>query len=298
MSSSRSVAQEMSPRRTDEPELAGQRGRRLAGGETHEVDQREAVRFDRRTVTERQLEPRDRIAVARLAAKHLVIDQFAQRPDRRVLVGDPGQQQFLDARGPRPGCRTLVREIVGESVEQAIDIGAQPRLEVREGSLHGARPVIGFVAGDQEVADLVEQPERGDVAGLDRRRSGRTSRVHPIGQATQAVGVGHDEVAARPDQRTLDGIARPRLAPDVELMGIPNSGGVAHRGSIARPPRVHSNGSVLRPRRPRRGGRRRRDRSRVGAARARTDRSHTPMAGSGPVATSSGRDRRPVPRAT
>ena len=134
----------------------------------------------------------------------------------------------------RLGRRSRPREFLAEPVEQAARIRSEAPFEVRHGRLHRARPDGRLVAGDEQVADLVEQPERADLAGLDRRRAGVPCPVHPAGEAADAGRVGHDEVAVGPDQRPVDPVELACLAPHVEGAEI------AHRGSIARPPAGHA----------------------------------------------------------
>ena len=121
----------------------------------------------------------------------------------------------------------LPREFLTEPVEQTVRVRTESRLEVVQRRLHRSRPAISLVAGDQEVTDLVEQAQGPDLAGLDRRGAGDPGDVHPVGQASNAGRVGHDEVAADPDQRAAQGVPLTRLAADVEVTGL------GHRRSMA-----------------------------------------------------------------
>ena len=143
MSASRSGAEEAGPVRPDVAQLAGQRGGGAAGGRPHQLDQREAAVLHRRAVGEGPLEPLDRVAIAGPLDEGRVVDQLLeQRPDRRVLVRDPGQQQLLEPMEGRLGRRSRPRELLAEPVEQAARVGSETRLEVRHGRLHRARPAV------------------------------------------------------------------------------------------------------------------------------------------------------------
>ena len=80
----------------DVAELAEQRRRGVAGGRPHELDERDAARPERWAVGEDPLQPGDGLVVARPVGEDPVVDELAQRPDGRVLVGDPGQEQLLE----------------------------------------------------------------------------------------------------------------------------------------------------------------------------------------------------------
>jgi hypothetical protein len=128
------------------------------------------------------------------------------------------------------GLGPLAGELLAEAVEETTRIRTEAVLEIGKGGPDGARPAIRLVAGDQEVADLVEQAERPDLAGLDRRRARLPQDVHPRCEAADAGRVGDDQVAARPDQRHLDGVPIARLASDMER---PEVAGLAHPRSMA-----------------------------------------------------------------
>ena len=131
------------------------------------------------------------------------------------------------------GLGALARELLAEPVEQADRVGTEAVLEVGQGGPDRAGPAFRLVAGDEQVADLVEQAERPDLAGLDRRRARFAQDVHPRGETADPGRVGDDQVAARPDQRLVDRVPLARLAPDVERHEV---AGLAHRRSMARPP--------------------------------------------------------------
>ena len=114
----------------------------------------------------------------------------------------------------------------------------------------------------------MQQPERDDLAGPDRRRPGRPDRVHPGGEVTDRGEVGDDEIAACPEQRVVDLVALARRPAHMEL---------AHR-----PTGWHAGSARVRPRAPPSVARRRRARWRAAAARARTGRTRRSTAGPGP----------------
>ena len=273
-------SQERRPMGPDVAELAGQRGRGVPSRRAHQLDQRDPGVVHRRAVGEGRLEAVDRIPIARTFEQGLVVDELADRSDRRVLVGHAGQEQFLEALGGGFRLGAEARELLPEPVEQAPGVGPEARLEVGQGGRQGVGPAIGHVPGDEQVSDLVEQPERADVTGLDRRRAGGPGDVHPVGETADPAPVGDDQVAARADQRTVDRISLAGLPPDVEVPTDPIVAGLAHRGSMARPPRVHRGRPSVRRRHPRPDARRRRVRSRGAAIRVPTGRSRRSTAGS------------------
>ena len=103
-----------------------------------------------------------------------------------------------------------------EPVEQRVSLGTEPCLEVDDRTRHRAGPSIGLVAPDDQVPDLVEQAQRGDVAGTDRGSAGRAFGVHPVGQPAHARDVGDDEVAPAVDQCSVDRVPFARGPLDVE----------------------------------------------------------------------------------
>ena len=129
------------------------------------------------------------------------------------------------------GLLVLSRELLAESVEETDRVGAQPVLEVRQRGTDRPRPSFRLVPGDHEVPDLVEETERPDLSGLDRRRSRLAEEVHPCRKPADACRIGDDEIAAGPDQRPVDRISLARLTTDMER---PVVAWLAHRRSIAR----------------------------------------------------------------
>ena len=219
------VPEEDPPGRLDEPQLAGQRGGCLAGGQAHELEQREAVPVEPGPAGERGLEMLDRVAIAGALRERPIVDQLLERADRGVLVGDARQQQLLEAVLGRLGLRSTTRELLAKAVEQALGVRSEIRLQAGQRGGHRAGLALRLVARDEQVADLVEQTQRADVTGLDRRLVERPGAVHPARQAAHARQVGDDQIAADAEQWAADAVSLARLAPDVE---------VAHQRSIAR----------------------------------------------------------------
>ena len=113
------VAEERPPVLADIQQLAGQRGGRVPGRRPHDLEQRLATLGDGRPVREDGFEPGDRLAVARPAGQAAVVHELAQRPQRRVLVGDTREQQLLESVARRLRGRADAREFLPEPVEQA-----------------------------------------------------------------------------------------------------------------------------------------------------------------------------------
>ena len=202
---------------TDVAQLPGEGCRGVAGRQSHQLDQRRALQLARRAVGKDRLEAGDRLCVPCPLGDPAVVDQLVQRAKRRVLVGDPGQQELLETmgRGLRNGA--AAREFLGESIQKADAVGAQPGSELGHGGAHGARPPARLVARDQQVADLMEQAHRADLAGLDGRRAACSIKVHPGGQAADPRRIRDDQIAPRPDQCSTDRVPFPRFAAEVKV---------------------------------------------------------------------------------
>ena len=67
--------------------------------------------------------PASQVVVARPVAEDPVVDQLAQRSERRVLVGDADQQQLFEAVDGRFGLRPDAREGGGEAIEDEVGVG-------------------------------------------------------------------------------------------------------------------------------------------------------------------------------
>ena len=193
-------------------------------------------------------------------------DSACPRPARgrrraRGAGRSPGSRwRSASAAAPRGGAsaapgRALPRELLTEPVEQAARVGTEPRLEVVQRRLHRSRPPLRLVRGDQQVSELVEEPQRADVAGLDRRAARRPRRGSSGPRAGGCRRVGDHQVAAGPDQGAIDGVSLAWLAADVEgpealgarggAEGRGRRGG-AHRRSMARAPVRHGVGRGVR----------------------------------------------------
>ena len=68
------------------------------------------------------------------------------------------------------GSGPTARELLAEAVEQALGVRPRARSSCQRGG-HRAGPAVRLVARDEQVADLVEEPQRADVTGLDRGSS-------------------------------------------------------------------------------------------------------------------------------
>ena len=151
----------------------GAPGARISSMSDSAVDRRSAAR--RRTTASR---PAIASAVAGALGQRPVVDQLAQRSERRVLVGDPGQEQLLEPMvgglglGPRPGNSWPKRS---SSRRGRPGRAARSRSARAAAMAPGRSPLL--VAGDEDVADLVEQAEGRDLAGADRRRARRLGRA-------------------------------------------------------------------------------------------------------------------------
>jgi hypothetical protein len=210
------VAEQRAPGRPDEPQLAGEGRRRASCRQPDELDQRQAVAIERRPCRERRLEAGDGFAVAGAPREVTVIHELEQGIRCRVLVGDPGEQELLEAgrRWLRLGADP--RELRAEPVEQPACLTRADRvLEVDKRGRDGAGHPKGFVAVDQQVADLVDEAQRRDVAGLDGR-SGRSQGVHRGREPADPGEVGGDQVALRADERAADPVSDACLAAEVE----------------------------------------------------------------------------------
>jgi hypothetical protein len=101
-----------------------------------------------------------------------------------------------------------------------------------QGGRHRSGLDIRLVARDEEVTDLVEEPESSDLARLDGWRAGSSGSIHPVGQPADSGHIADHEIPAHADERPADGVPVARLAANVEISGVD------HRRSIARAPRV------------------------------------------------------------
>ena len=161
-------------------------------------------------------QPGDDLVVAGPFADHPVVDQLAQRPERRVLVGDPDQQQLFEAHGWRLRLRADTGERAREAIEDEIQVVPEVAPDVAQRPGHAAAPERLESRG-QEVSDFVEQPESDDVAGTDRRGPRLPDRVHARGEVADRGQVGDEEIAAGPEQRVVDLVALARGPANVEL---------------------------------------------------------------------------------
>ena len=149
-----------------------------------------------------RLEPRDRLAVAGALASGRSSTSSRSGPMRRVLVGDPGQQQLLEAVRRRLGLRAAARELLAEPVEQPVGVRAEARLEIGQGGRGSRR------AG--------APPRTGRSAGGRPRGAGRARRSRRPGPTARR------RLARRSSARPAGGSRRGRRRPG--RRGVPSSG--------------------------------------------------------------------------
>ena len=265
-------AEDGGPVLADVAQLAGQRGRDVAGRGPQQLDElgaRPVGELQAPVGVEGPLEPGDQ--------RRRSASPRGGRCRRRARAAAPGpgsRWRSASAAAPRGGATG------GSGSGPTPGNAAANRSRTRSASSPRSRrmsrsaPAIAPAPsasnrGGQQVRDLVEQAERHDLAGPDRRRPRRPDRVHPRGEMPDRGEVGDDEVAAGAEERVVDRVALARRPAHMEL---------AHR-----PEGWHAVPACVRPRAPRSVGRRRRGRWRGGAARARTGRTRRSMTGRAPV---------------
>jgi hypothetical protein len=174
------AAQQRRPAVADVAELAGEGRGRGRGGGAQQLDQRLAIGSESGLGGEELLERGERRAVVRLALQRAVVEQLAERLGGRVRVRQPGQEELLEGEVARFG-RT--RELALEGPQQALRlaVAAFPG-DGRQRVAEGGRTDLGLVALDEVMEDLVQQPQRVELPGLDhrgaRRGAGQARAVH------------------------------------------------------------------------------------------------------------------------
>ena len=118
------IPEQLAPVVADVPQLAGQRRRVGAGRRAEQLEQRRAVAADARQPCLVALDRGDG-RIAPRGPERGVVDQHPQRSRGGVLVGDPDEQQLLEAGGGR--ARLDVRELGTDIVEQAARLGGTER---------------------------------------------------------------------------------------------------------------------------------------------------------------------------
>src|SRR6185503_13181560 len=228
-------AQDPCPLVADVAQLPREGCRRVASRGTEQLDERgprPIADVEQLPFAEDALESGDRLLVARSFREDPVVDQLAQRPDRRVLVADPGQQEFLQLDRTRFGFRPDPRERGAEAVQEPVEVIAKASADVT----HRGRHVRIRLAPDEQVADLVEEAERADVAGGDAGRLWRPGLVHPLGEGADRREIGDRQVATEPEQRVVDAVALAGGPADVEVARTVEGPvrGAVHRRRMAR----------------------------------------------------------------
>ena len=233
-SSSDSSASPSRPRPVlaDVAQLSDERRRGRARRHPHELDERAAARDQFIVVGKGALKAGDGLGVAGALGQDAVVDELVERTQCRVLVGDPGQQQFLEPFHGRLRRRSAAGELRRVAVQQTVGVRAELLAHLAERGGHRRGSAGRLVPGDEQVADLVKEAQRPDLAGPDPRRPGRALGIHPGGQSADRGHVGHDDVAADAGQARLDLVAFARRPPDVEIAGPRDVD--QHRRSIAR----------------------------------------------------------------
>ena len=111
--------------------------------------------------------------LARLGGERRVVDEVAQGSRRRVLVGEPEQEQLLEARGRGPVAD--VGELGRDGVEQVVEDGLADRL------LDDVRSSTGIADSGTSSAALSR-------AGGRSRGAARTPRARPPGRSARPAG--------------------------------------------------------------------------------------------------------------
>ena len=113
-------AEQAAPVLADVAQLAGERRRMGARGRPQELDQGLAVGPDRGQVRLVGLERGDRLRRG-LGGERRVVDEVAEGPRGRVLVGEPEQEQLFQPSGRR--AVVDVGELLGDGVEHVVEHG-------------------------------------------------------------------------------------------------------------------------------------------------------------------------------
>ena len=120
-----------------------------------------------------------------------------------------------------------------ELAKQTVEIVVESAAHVAHRRGHRRAP--GGLAGDDEMADLVEQPQGADLPGGDAGGLGRSRGVHPRRELTDGCEIRDGKVAAQGEHDVVDAVALSRRPPDVERADAVAAGArVAHAGRMAR----------------------------------------------------------------
>ena len=226
------VAEERPPAFADPAQLSRERRRVGPGGRPQELDEREPLIPQDGSIGRERLQRGDG-AIASVRCHPAVVDQLAQRAQGRVLVGHAQEQQLLEAFRQVAGvelrelrCDRPEQRVVGPVADRAADRAA--------GRVHLEPGILLRRGVHDEMEDLVEERQRGELTRLDRGRTGRMRRVD----------------AGRDPARQGDGCGRGRgraggLEPVAED-GLPGERQLHHR-SVARRP---GHQATVRGRRP------------------------------------------------
>ena len=189
MSASSSGPSSAAPAVADVAQLAGERCRRLAGRRPQQLDERRlrpVADVEQLALGEDLLEPGDGVVVARPFAKDPVVDELAQRADRRVLVADPRQQQLLESDVARFGFGPDPGNAAAEPVEQPIEVVAQASSDVAHRRRHLRSPAGAWRAISRWPISW-SSPSAPISPADTPGASGWPSLVHPLGDVRIAA---------------------------------------------------------------------------------------------------------------
>ncbi len=188
------------------PQLARERGRRVARGRAEQIDERLAAA--RRVA----VDPEDAVDAARQRRVRLGlgdrprVDERMEWLARGVRGGDVEEQERLEeVRATR-----LRTELRGQPIEDVVD--APPpelRVELGQGVAEDVRRDLLLVVVDERVADLVEEPQGDDLAGVGARGSAGCPLVQPRGKPAGGGDLIDEELAVRAEMTAVEVVSLP-----------------------------------------------------------------------------------------
>ena len=260
------VAEQVAPVAANVFQLRGQRLRVLARRGAQHIDEELVIGAVTRAAYHPALECGEHVGAGGARGERAVVEQFAERGDGGILVGEPQHQQFFQRECPvrhsgggfgQPGGSAVGAvmhrdrwEFPEESRERLVDpLRTELAIDRIKRQDHGARVALLLVLGDDEVEHLVHQPHGIEVAGIERRLGrGRLGAPVVDAQGERAHGgeIGEHDVTAEREQRIGKPIALTRRAGDMEFEQGKRQA-LGHGGRIApsSPVRRGSSGVVL-----------------------------------------------------
>ncbi len=229
--------EEGTPAGPDPAQLAAERARLRDRRRTEHGDQVLPVRPEGGPAGEEAAQLPDDRGVGRRGREVAVVEQLAARPERRVRVLQPAGDELLEGhlavRGPgslpgevglrrhRPP-RDRERRKARDEAEQGVVNGLRPQhlVEVVEGIVDRLGILVLTEDRNDRVEDLVDDPHRVERTRRDvgvGEPLGPAGRGHRRRQVPHGAQVGQDDIAGQREQGVVDGIAGPRVAPNVEL---------------------------------------------------------------------------------